>query len=68
MCECATAVGAGVGFRFWQDDVDLGVQFDGGHLTSDGGLPWLVEAETALGVCAALAARDATKGRSRWES
>ncbi|MCC6175187.1 MAG: transposase [Chloroflexi bacterium] len=57
MCQCATAVGTGVGFRFWQDDVNLGVQFDGGHLTSDGGLPWLVEAETALGVCAALAAR-----------
>ena len=56
MCECATAVGSGVGFRFWQDDVNLGVQFDGGQLTSDGGLPWLVEAETTLGVCAALAA------------
>ena len=57
MCECATAVGTGVGFRFWQDDVNLGVHFDGGAVTSDGGLPWLVEAETALGVCAALAAR-----------
>jgi Transposase DDE domain group 1 len=32
------------------------VQFDGGQLTSDGGLPWLVEAETTLGVCAGLAA------------
>jgi len=57
MCQCATAVGTGVGFRFWQDDVDLGVQFDGGPMTSDGGMPWLVEAEAALGVCAALAAR-----------
>src|SRR4051794_13271181 len=57
MCQCATAVGTGVGFRFWQDDVNLGVHFDGGHLTSDGGVPWLVEAEAALGVCAALAAR-----------
>jgi hypothetical protein len=56
MCECATAVGTGVGFRFWQDDVSLGVRFDGGQVTSDGGLPWIVEAETALGVCAALAA------------
>jgi Transposase DDE domain group 1 len=56
MCQCATAVGSGVGFRFWQDDVNLGVQFDGGQLTSDGGLPWLVEAETTLGVCAGLAA------------
>ena len=57
MCECATVVESGVGFRFWQDDVNLGVQFDGGPVTSDGGLPWLVEAEAALGVCAALAAR-----------
>jgi hypothetical protein len=56
MCQCATAIGSGVGLRFWQDDVNLGVHFDGGQLTSDGGLPWLVEAETALGVCAALAA------------
>jgi hypothetical protein len=30
--------------------------FDGGRLTSDGGLPWLAEAEGAVGVCAALAA------------
>ena len=57
MCECATAVGSGVGFRFWQDDVNLGVQFDGGTVTSDGGLPWIVEAEAALGVCTALAAQ-----------
>ncbi len=56
MCQCATATGAGVGFRFWQDDVNLGVRFDGGQITSDGGLPWVVQAELALGVCAALAA------------
>jgi hypothetical protein len=31
------------------------VRFDGGQVTSDGGLPWIVEAEAALGVCAALA-------------
>jgi hypothetical protein len=31
-------------------------RFDGGRLTSDGGLPWLERAEQALGVCAALAA------------
>jgi hypothetical protein len=31
------------------------VQFDGGQITSDGGVPWVAEAETALGVCAALA-------------
>src|SRR5579859_726177 len=34
----------------------LEVAFDGGRLTSDGGLPWLAEAEGALGICAALAA------------
>ena len=56
MCQCATATGTGVGFRFWQQDIDLGVRFDGGQLTSDGGLPWVVQAEQALGVCAALAA------------
>jgi len=55
MCQCATATGSGVGFRFWQDDVNLGVQFDGGQISSDGGLPWVVPAEAVLGVCAALA-------------
>jgi DDE family transposase len=34
----------------------LEAAFDGGRLTSDGGLPWLAEAEAAIGVCAALAA------------
>ena len=34
----------------------LAVAFDGGRLTSDGGLPWLAEADTALGLCDALAA------------
>jgi hypothetical protein len=34
----------------------LEARFDGGRLTSDGGLPWLAEAEAASGVCAALAA------------
>jgi Transposase DDE domain group 1 len=34
----------------------LEARFDGGRLTSDGGLPWLAEADTALGLCAALAA------------
>ena len=33
----------------------LEASFDGGRLTSDGGLPWLGEAEAALGVCAAFA-------------
>ena len=34
----------------------LEASFDGGRLTSDGGLPWLGEAEAALGLCAAFAA------------
>jgi len=34
----------------------LEARFDGGRLTSDGGLPWLEQAETALGACAAVAA------------
>jgi hypothetical protein len=36
--------------------VPLVVSFDGGRLTSDGGLPWLAEADAELGLCAALAA------------
>jgi hypothetical protein len=35
----------------------LEARFDGGRLTSDGGLPWLEQADTALGLCAAFAAR-----------
>jgi Transposase DDE domain group 1 len=34
----------------------LAASFDGGRLTSDGGLPWLAQAEAALGLCAAFAA------------
>jgi len=34
----------------------LEATFDGGRLTSDGGLPWLAEAEEMTGICAALAA------------
>jgi hypothetical protein len=37
--------------------VPLEARFDGGRLTSDGGLPWLEEAEAALGLCAAFGAR-----------
>jgi hypothetical protein len=33
----------------------IGARFDGGRLTSDGGLPWLAEAERALQVCARFA-------------
>ena len=35
----------------------LQARFDGPQLTSDGGLCWLAEADTALGLCAALAAQ-----------
>jgi hypothetical protein len=34
----------------------LEAAFDAGRLTSDGGLPWLAEADRALGLCEALAA------------
>ena len=34
----------------------LEAAFDGGRLTSDGGLPWLAEVDQALGLCDALAA------------
>src|SRR5918912_2172886 len=34
----------------------LQAAFDGGRLTSDGGLPWLAEADNALGLCALIAA------------
>ncbi len=34
----------------------LEAAFDGGHLTSDGGLPWLAAADAAIGVCAEIAA------------
>ena len=37
--------------------VRLRATFDAGRLTSDGGLPWLAEADQALGLCAALAGR-----------
>ena len=36
--------------------VPLETRFDAGRLTSDGGLPWLAEAEAQLGLCAAFAA------------
>lgn len=44
-------------FRFaTRAQVPLDASFDGGVLTSDGGLPWLVEADYQLGMCAAFAA------------
>ena len=36
--------------------VPLVARFDAGRATSDGGLPWVAEADRQLGVCAALAA------------
>jgi DDE family transposase len=36
--------------------VPLEASFDAGHLTSDGGLPWLAEADDVLGLCTAFAA------------
>ena len=35
--------------------VRAAASFDAGRLTSDGGLPWLAEADRALGLCAAVA-------------
>jgi hypothetical protein len=35
--------------------VPLLAAFDGGRLTSDGGVPWLAEADAALGLCTTLA-------------
>jgi hypothetical protein len=59
---------ATVSYRFATSPaVPLEATFDGGHLTSDGGLPWLVEADTQLGLCAAFAQclRDWRKDPSR---
>jgi hypothetical protein len=48
-------------------DLALEASFDLGQLTSDGGLPWLAEADDELGLCAALAAevRDWRRGPVR---
>ena len=43
----------------------LHIEFEEERLTSDGGLPWLAEAEAAVGVCAALAARLPGRRRRR---
>lgn len=44
------------GYAFATTPLPLEAAFDGGRLTSDGGLPWLVEADAALGLGAAFAA------------
>jgi hypothetical protein len=57
MCECATPTPpAAAWFAFGTAaGPTLSATFDGGPLTSDGGLPWVARAEATLGVCAALA-------------
>ncbi len=53
MAQSATPI-----FRFaGSAPVPLEASFDGGRLTSDGGLPWLEHAEATLGLCAAFAAQ-----------
>jgi hypothetical protein len=52
MSQSATPVSRFTGIA----PLPLEVRFDGGRLTSDGGLPWLERAEAALGLCAAFAA------------
>jgi hypothetical protein len=44
-------------YRFaTETGLPLVAAFDGGRVTSDGGLPWLAEAEAEVGICRALAA------------
>mgnify|MGYP001363870272 CR=1 FL=1 len=44
-------------YRFaTETGLPLVASFDGGRVTSDGGLPWLEQAEAELGLCRALAA------------
>ena len=51
MTDCATS-----GMRFeTQTTLALEAAFDGGRITSDGGLVWLAEADTELGLCERVA-------------
>jgi hypothetical protein len=52
LLDCATA---SYGFAT-PTALPLQTAFDGGRLTAEGGLPWLAEADTALGLCALIAA------------
>lgn len=52
MAECATSRASFV----FPGPLPLIARWDGGRLTSDGGLPWVAEADRHLGLCAALAA------------
>jgi len=49
MTDCATS-----GMRFGTQSA-LEAAFDGGRLTSDGGLVWLAEADSELGLCERVA-------------
>ena len=60
MCKCASPAPAPANpspsFAFaTPTGYAVSARFDAGRLTSDGGLPWLGEADRALGLCAALA-------------
>ncbi len=50
MQDCATRP-----LRFGTTPLPLEAAFDGGRITSDGGLLWLAEADRELGVCEAIA-------------
>src|SRR5688500_8164835 len=68
MCDCATPISQAAVSWFalrTPADATLSARFDGGPLTSDGGLPWVAQAEAALGVCAALAAGVPPPARER---
>lgn len=55
MAQSATSAAAALRFAV-PAPLPLEASFDGGRLTSDGGRPWLGEAEAALGLCAAVGA------------
>lgn len=50
MSDCAT-----LKTRFGTSPLQLEAAFDGGRITSDGGLVWLAEVDRELGVCEAIA-------------
>ena len=50
MTDCATSA-----MRFeTQTNLALEAAFDGGRITSDGGLVWLAEVDSELGLCEAI--------------
>jgi hypothetical protein len=46
---------ATIGTRFGTSPLPLEAAFDGGRLTSDGGLCWLAEVDRELAICEAIA-------------